>query len=87
LEGVEDTDFDDVAEDDNDNNVGNSGEDYENTEDVEGVEDTELENIVVDDRVEPSANVPGHVDEPRSALDENQQDHLINTRLPKPSMK
>jgi hypothetical protein len=39
------------------------------------------------DDVEPSANVPELVDKPRSALDENQPDHLINTRLPKSSMK
>jgi hypothetical protein len=87
LEGFEDTDFDDVADNNNDDNVGDSGQDYDNTEDVKGVEDTEMENIVVNDHVEPSANVSGHVDKPQSALDENQQDCLINTRLPKPSMK
>jgi hypothetical protein len=55
---------------------------------VEGVEDTELENIVADDHVEPFANVAGHVDKLWSALDENQQDRLINTGLPnKPFMK
>jgi hypothetical protein len=59
LEGFEDTDFDDVADNNNDDNVGDSGQDYDNTEDVKGVEDTEMENIVVDDHVEPSANVSG----------------------------
>jgi hypothetical protein len=54
---------------------------------VEGVEDTEVVSIVVDDHVEPSAYVYVRVDRPGSAMGDYQQDHLINTRLPKPSMK
>jgi hypothetical protein len=87
MEAVEDTDILYVADDNNDNNVGDSVQDYDNPEAVEGVEDTEVVSIVVDDHVEPSANESVHDDGPGSAMGDYQQDHLINTRLPKPSMK
>jgi hypothetical protein len=87
LEAVEDTDIVYVADDNNDNNVGDSVQDYDNTEAVEGVEDTEVVSIVVDDHVEPSDNESVHDDGPGSAMGDYQQDHIINTRLPKPSMK
>jgi hypothetical protein len=87
LEGVEDTDIVYVADDNNNSNVGDSVQDYDNTEAVEGVEDTEVVSIVVDDHVEPSANESVRDDGPGSAMGDYQQDHLINTRLPKPSMK
>jgi hypothetical protein len=54
---------------------------------VEGVEDTEVVSIVFDDHVEPSADESVRDDGPGSAMGDYQQDHLINTRLPKPSMK
>jgi hypothetical protein len=56
LEAVEVTDIVYVADDNNDNNVGDSVQDYDNAEAVEGVEDTEVVSIVVDDHVEPSDN-------------------------------
>ncbi len=87
MEAVEDTDIVYVANDNNDNNVGDSVQDHDNTEAVEGVEDTEVVSIVVDDRVEPSDNEYVRDDGPGSAMGDYQQDHLINTRLPKPSMK
>ncbi len=87
LEAVEDTDIVYVADDNNDNNVGDSVQDYDNTEAVEGVEDTEVVSIVVDDHAEPFDNESFCDDGPGSAMGDYQQDHLINTRLPKPSMK
>jgi hypothetical protein len=87
LEAVEDTDIVYVADGNSDNNVGDSVQDYDNKEAVEGVEDTEVVSIVVDDHVEPSDNESVRDDGPGSTMGDYQQDHLINTRLPKPSMK
>jgi hypothetical protein len=81
VQDVEDTliDNDSVHEDDNDEET-HPEVDMELEDKGDGVPSNQ-------DDVEPSANVPELVDKPRSALDENQPDHLINTRLPKPSMK
>jgi hypothetical protein len=92
FDGVEDTEFD-FVQDVKDTLMNNdSVHEDDNDEETHPEVDMELEDNgdcvpSNQDDVEPSANVTKLVDKPRSALDENQPDHLINTRLPKPSMK
>jgi hypothetical protein len=92
FDGVEDTEFDFVQDVKNTLMDNDSVHEDDNDEETHPEVDMELEDKgdgvpSNQDDVEPSANVPEIVDKPRSALDENQPDHLINTRLPKPSMK